>query len=1261
MLVKNNRLKLLAIFLAFFACTFFNKVINSYGVYRSNLSTTISLSILDPSTNYTVTLYLNDGTNNFRQEYRTYGQEFGNVTNPVRENYNFLGWYDGTGEDANQIYSDEIITGPVSYYAKWQKIVCKKVTDENKLHKETCASGGCRVSAINIPVNSDITYGTTYGLNSPVAGDAYDCDVNDDGIYDAQTAYGKYTERFYFLRFVDNGNDERTGALVYYTSIDSNGPVDSQHNSSIESVNYNSALAFLPTDSSWDNPLLVDFDSGNGKVTRFLNFADLSEVCGPISSDEGPAYFAACGKWFIFENSRFQSTSLGRAGIWLEPYNNHYYRIQTQSVGVQVPNDGANSSNTARPVIEIPASAFEGFKNVEKHLISFETHGGVPQIESRRVYTGDSIGTIGTVTKEHHTFDGWYANYSNGVYSTPVNSSTIVENDMTLHAKWIALPTSTVTFDANGGTINGESTYDLIVDTGTTIDSNDYPTAVYLEHSFIGWYTDQELTEPFDETEPITGDITLYASWEFGNYVALVNGIGYDTLEDAIDAVPEGSVKTRVTILKDITLSDTLSIPSNKWVELDGGNRTISGSLASLISNSGKLDIISGTITTPTMTTTSTLIVNESGATLNVSGGTLLNPSNNGTLEFLTISNISGGTVNITGGRLETYGQSASINIKGKSTLNVSGGEIIAHSVTKGQAIYTENGTVRISGSAYLENVSGTGESRACVDNNGGTIIITGGTIVSKGHSAVNARKKDGVVTIGIDDNSIDITTPVLRGQRYGLEKNNNGAIINVYDGIFESYSQVQAISTTSVNKPDGINFKTDGTIEIDGVSYHTAYLLPPNFTINFYEESNGTPIPVVVNSGTAIGNSLPTPTPKQGYYFAGWYINGDLLQPVTSETVVNGPFNAYAIWFQSVSNATMDNAMSIQINSSEQIVFEETDIEPVTYASSDTTVATVDSDGTVHAISVGTATITITGSISEDTRTVTVSVIQIMRTVNFYDSDYDPNDLENSTLLQTVQVVSGSSIGANMPNPTNANYVISAWFIDGNSTTPFTSETTVSSDLIVVANWKEKVTYANLSTSPTPFELIVGNSGQIILSAINQGEEVEEYTLTSNDTDVVTIGSNNSIVAEGVGTTDVIVTGNLSHNTRSVSVTVNPIKYTVTFMDGSVVIKTVEVVSGSTVGSEMPPNQSKENYIFNGWLFEDNNNLTPFTSATQIYGNVEVNASWKEKISIATLPNSPLSIIVGTTQQIILTPAIANELLEDYTLSSSNTNYVLK
>ena len=1258
--MKNKRINLMILILVLFVPLFLVKIKSSYAIYKEDLNTQISLTVLDPTSTLEVTLHLNDGTNNTTTEYRTYNQVLGNVIPPARTDYNFLGWYDSNG---NRFNSGDAVTTSIDLYAHWQKIVCKKVTNASNLHTETCAgSQGCVTSGtgFNKTTNNIITYGTVYGQSSPIAGDAYDCDVNNDGNYDPQDQYGKHTERFYFLKENENNNSDNTGTLIYYTSFDENGRIDTQHTpkENIGSHVYDTALTYLPTSSTWSNPSLISFTSNNGNITRFITLDELETVCGaiprpfptPPTTVISAQYFNTCQKWFLFENSRFQSINLGRAGIWLQIEDGQRYRIQTSTVALMSVDN--TSENTARPVIEIPMSAFEGYVNAERYAISFESHGGTA-VDSIKRYSGETLGTLETPTRVHYTFDGWYASYSNDTYSNQVTSSTVVTGNMTLHAKWIAKPTNTVTFNANGGTINGESTYELIVDTGDTIDSNDIPTATYQDHAFDGWYTDSALTELFDETEPITSNMTLYAAWGHATYVASVNGVGYETLAEAIDAVPIGTQSaTRVTLLRNVTLDETITIPNTKWVELVGGNRTITGSV-DLIINEGKLNIVSGTITTPSLTETTQLIRNRSGATLNISGGTLINPSSNGTKEFLVVENISG-TVNITGGTLSSYGQSAGINNKSNGILNVSGGEIIAHSVTKGQAVYSEGGTVTISGDAYLENVSGTGESRAAVDNNGGTLIITGGTIVSKGYSAVKVRKNSTTTQIGENDGIINISTPVLRGKTYGLEKDSSATTnvsIKVYDGIFESLDGNLAINPAIVTaKPDGIDFKTDGTVSVSGVSYSAAYLLAPSITVYFYEESGGTAIPVVVDNGTAIDSGLPTPTPRQGYYFLGWYIDGDLMQPVTSATVVTGPFNAYAKWVQSVSNATMSTTMNLEIGESGAIQFQETDIEDVTYSSSDTNVATVDADGTVHAVGAGTATITITGDVSNDTRTVTVTVTQITYTVTFKDGN---------NVIKIVTVESGSTVGTEMPpNQTKTNYIFNGWVYENNSTlTPFTSATQVYDNIDAFVSWKETIAVATIPASP--MSITVGASKQILVTPTGNDGIVEDYTLSSSNTNYVTVNGK-TINGVDVGSITLTITGVESHVSRTIVVNVAN-SYSVTFdPDNGEPATVIQVEIDSTIdasGATLPNDPTKTDYVFDRWYLYDETNqtltTTPLDTEATVTGNIIYKAKWVDNTIVAAVYGSGAPTYHTTLQaafNAVPTSGVATEvkLLQD-------------
>jgi hypothetical protein len=72
----------------------------------------------------------------------------------------------------------------------------------------------------------------------------------------------------------------------------------------------------------------------------------------------------------------------------------------------------------------------------------------------------------------------------------------------------------TVTFDANGGTIEGAATKTVKVENGKMVTLPAEP--VNSQKSFWGWFegkTEGNYGNPFDETIPVTADKTVYARW----------------------------------------------------------------------------------------------------------------------------------------------------------------------------------------------------------------------------------------------------------------------------------------------------------------------------------------------------------------------------------------------------------------------------------------------------------------------------------------------------------------------------------------------------------------------------------------------------------------------------------------------------------------------------------------------------------------------------------------------------------------------------
>ncbi len=432
-------IKLFIVILVFVLSLFAFKSRTSYGIYRQTLSTSFTLTVSNPSTTFTITFDTHGGSG-VATETRTYNEPFGSVSESELAGYNFLGWFDGTGDSAVQYRPDTPITGNITVHAKFEKIVCMKAA-VGTLHSEKCESQsnseGCRGAGIQYDTYFD--YGAIPGANTYLAGDAYDCDVNDDGTYDP------IGERFYLIR---KNEDNDSMALVYYTSIDESGPVDTQSRAG-SSLTYEASTVYLPqttslsTNDQWDNSKLLTF-SGVGysnKVSRYINMNDLEAACGTFSSSNG--YLDSC--YFFMENSRFQSGNTGsnlkgRAGIWLqatEISSSGGQRIHTSTRAVTTVNTNSNgSTNTSRPVIEIPVTTIEDFPVRYKYTATFETDGG-SSVSPITKYAGEKLGTLEEPTRNGYDFLGWYTENVN--WSTQIDANTVMPSqDVIYYAKWIA-------------------------------------------------------------------------------------------------------------------------------------------------------------------------------------------------------------------------------------------------------------------------------------------------------------------------------------------------------------------------------------------------------------------------------------------------------------------------------------------------------------------------------------------------------------------------------------------------------------------------------------------------------------------------------------------------------------------------------------------------------------------------------------------------------------------------------------------------------
>ncbi len=404
-------------------------------------------------------------------------------------------------------------------------------------------------------------------------------------------------------------------------------------------------------------------------------------------------------------------------------------------------------------------------------------------------------------------------------------------------------PRYTVVFNANapaGATVTGSmSNQDFVYGTAQNLNLNNFEIENY---SFSGWtkstngsgtlYTDNQLVNNLSE---IDGSIVnLYANWVTG--VAEIDGVFYDTLQEAINAVPTDNTLTTIKLLTNTTEDTIVSKNKNIVINLQNHTLTALGADAA-ITNNGTLKISNGIVTSNS--TAAATINNNQNANLIVDGVRILMTS--------------------TGGK---------------------------------QALYNDKGTVEITGNSYLRSASGPGRNlRAAVQNQASsTLLITGGTIVSESYIGVDNR---GNMTIGVEDNASNKLSPVIQGSTIGVSSTTNFAF---YDGTAKgknsSFNNVAKITSQEEDF-----MLVSATEVIDNQTYNISYL-GVGVTITFDAMSGTSPEATrAIESGSAIG-SLPLAT-RTGYRFDGWYTLPEGGSEVTPSTTFENDTTIFAHWTQ--------------------------------------------------------------------------------------------------------------------------------------------------------------------------------------------------------------------------------------------------------------------------------------------------------------------------------------------------------------------------
>ena len=149
--------------------------------------------------------------------------------------------------------------------------------------------------------------------------------------------------------------------------------------------------------------------------------------------------------------------------------------------------------------------------------ITFDENGGTPSV-GNRITTNQRLSSLPSVSRNNYSFDGWFTDKDGG---EKVTEATEFSKNTTVYAHWTYIGSSgggggsrkpsvtyyTLHFETNGGS----AITDMREANNTRISLTKYvPTR--QGYTFIGWYSDQSLTNQISEVS-LTKNMTIYAGW----------------------------------------------------------------------------------------------------------------------------------------------------------------------------------------------------------------------------------------------------------------------------------------------------------------------------------------------------------------------------------------------------------------------------------------------------------------------------------------------------------------------------------------------------------------------------------------------------------------------------------------------------------------------------------------------------------------------------------------------------------------------------
>ena len=496
----------------------------------------------------------------------------GNTGALDRTGYSFVGWNTNALGTGTSYLPGSTITPIVDtpLFAMWSSVTTYTITyNANNATSGVVAPPLTGVSSmVTLDTNSGVLARTGYSFagwntNAAGTGTSYASGSRFTPVADT-TLYAKWTAlTAYTISFQLNGATGTVPSTIntYATAtvtLPGQGSMTAPAGKTFSGWNTNAAgsgTAFAAAETLSPQSSLVLYAQWTATPSSTLTYNANGSTSGAV-----PAALTAAGTYVVVDSN---TGNLAKTGFVFSGWNTAADGSGTTYQGTDNYLLSANVTLYAKWVAASYTVTFNA---------NGATSGSVPAAVTGVAISTTLPGNTGTLAKPGYTFGGWNTlasglgtNYSTGATYSPTSDST-------LYAKWTALPTYTITYNANGATGGGAPVAQSGVYSSVTLDNNS-GSLVKAGSYFAGWNTAADgsgTSYAAGSSFTPVANITMYALWS--NVVTYTVSYLGNSNTSGTAPLPQTGITSTATV------SGNTGLLSRLGYRFDGWNTAANGS-----------------------------------------------------------------------------------------------------------------------------------------------------------------------------------------------------------------------------------------------------------------------------------------------------------------------------------------------------------------------------------------------------------------------------------------------------------------------------------------------------------------------------------------------------------------------------------------------------------------------------------------------------------------------------------------------------------